>query len=188
MWLIECSNCEAVYLGESKRSLKSRSNEQKRSVRNCDCDKNDTANHCWEAVHNLTGIRGKLLDREGRLISRKTKETINFWKNPNQIFKKFPTCFLKYIFLIYSSSWLLIYVTSVNFNWWHLPKPITFASVKVYCLINLICLIILISHTAQLLLIRMFYFFRPGRHISLNMRNIIIYLPDDGNSFSRNVL
>ena len=114
----------------------------------------------------LTGIRGKLLDREGRLISRKIKETINFWKNPNEIFKKFPTCFLKYIFLIYGSSWLLIYVTSVNFNWWYLPKPISFASVKVYCLINLICLIILISHIAQLLLIRMFYFFRPGRHIS----------------------
>ena len=34
----------------------------------------------------LTGIRGKLLDREGRLISRKIKETISFWKNPNQIF------------------------------------------------------------------------------------------------------
>ena len=128
----------------------------------------------------LTGIRGKLLDREGRLISRKIKETINFWKNPNQIFKTcflkyiyitcmlpFPTCFLKYIFLIYGSSWLLIYVTSVNSNWWHLSKPITFASVKVYCLINLICLIILISHIAQLLLIRIFYCFRPGRHISL---------------------
>ena len=30
---IDCSNCEAVYFGESKRSLKSRSDEHKRSVR-----------------------------------------------------------------------------------------------------------------------------------------------------------
>ena len=37
---IDCSNCEAVYFGDSKRSLKSRSDEQKRSARNCDCDKN----------------------------------------------------------------------------------------------------------------------------------------------------
>ena len=33
---IACSNCKAVYVGESKRSLKSRSDEDKRSVRNCD--------------------------------------------------------------------------------------------------------------------------------------------------------
>ena len=37
---IDCSNCEAVYFGESKRSLNSRSDEHKRSVRNCNCDKN----------------------------------------------------------------------------------------------------------------------------------------------------
>ena len=40
----DCS--EAVYFGESKRSLKSRSDEHKRSVRNCDCDKNEIAKHC----------------------------------------------------------------------------------------------------------------------------------------------
>ena len=36
---IDCSNCEAVYFGESRRSLKSRTDEHKRSVRNCDCDR-----------------------------------------------------------------------------------------------------------------------------------------------------
>ena len=46
---IDCSNCQAVYLGESKRSLKSPSDEHKRSVRNCDYDKNETAKHCWKA-------------------------------------------------------------------------------------------------------------------------------------------
>ena len=48
---VDCSNYEAVYLGESKRSLKSRSDEHKRSVRNCDCEKNETPKHCWEADH-----------------------------------------------------------------------------------------------------------------------------------------
>ena len=50
---IDCSNCEAVYFGESKRSLKSRSDEHKRSVMNCDCEKNEIAKHCWEANHNF---------------------------------------------------------------------------------------------------------------------------------------
>ena len=34
---------QAVYFGESKRSLKSRSDEDKRSVRNGYCDKNKIA-------------------------------------------------------------------------------------------------------------------------------------------------
>ena len=34
---------EAVYFRESKRSLKSRSDERKGSVRNCDCEKNEIA-------------------------------------------------------------------------------------------------------------------------------------------------
>ena len=38
---IDWNNCQENYSGESKRSLKSRSNEHKRSVRNCDCDKNE---------------------------------------------------------------------------------------------------------------------------------------------------
>ena len=37
---------------------------------------------------------------------------------------------------------------------------------KVYCLITLICPIILISHIVQLLLIRKFYCFHKGLHIS----------------------
>ena len=51
---IDCSNCEAIYFGESKRSLKPRSDEHQRSVRNCDCEGNETAKHCWEADHNFS--------------------------------------------------------------------------------------------------------------------------------------
>ena len=43
---IDCSNCEAVSFSESKQSLKLRSDENKRSVWNCDCDKNGIAKHC----------------------------------------------------------------------------------------------------------------------------------------------
>ena len=50
---IDCSNCEGGYFGEFKRSLKLHSDELKRSVMNCDCEKNDIAKHCWEADNNF---------------------------------------------------------------------------------------------------------------------------------------
>ena len=53
---IECSNCKAVYFGESKRSIKSRLDEYKRSIRYCDRDKN-----VGKQITTLTGIRRKLL-------------------------------------------------------------------------------------------------------------------------------
>ena len=100
---IDCSNSEAVYFGESKRSLKSRSDEQKRSVRKCDCDKNETAKRCWKVDHNFNWDQKKVIDREINLISWKIKETIHSLKNPNHI-NKVSYMLLKYGFLIYSSS------------------------------------------------------------------------------------
>ena len=84
---IDCSNCQAVYFGESKRSLKSRSDEYKRSVRNCDCHKNEIAKHCWEADHNFNWDQKKVTDRESRLIPRKIKETIHSLNSSNHINK-----------------------------------------------------------------------------------------------------
>ena len=66
----DCSNCEVVYFGESKRSLKLHSDEHKRSVRNCDCDKNETAKHCWEVDHNFSWDKKKVVDRESSLITK----------------------------------------------------------------------------------------------------------------------
>ena len=70
---IDWSNCEAVYFGESGRSLKLHSDEHKRSVRNCDCGKNEIAKHCCEADHNFNWDQEKVIDRESRLILRKIK-------------------------------------------------------------------------------------------------------------------
>ena len=57
---IDCSNFEAVYFDESKRSLTSYSDEHKRSVRNCNCDKNEIAK-VGKQITTLAGIRRKLL-------------------------------------------------------------------------------------------------------------------------------
>ena len=84
---IDCSNCEAVYFSDSRRSLKLRSDEHKRSVRNCNCDKNVIAKHCSEANHKFSRDQKKVVDRESRLIPTKIKETIYSLKNPNHINK-----------------------------------------------------------------------------------------------------
>ena len=67
-------------------SLKLHSDEHKRSVRSCNCDKNKIAKHCWEVDHNFIWDQKKV-DRESRLIPRKIKETIHYLKNPNHINK-----------------------------------------------------------------------------------------------------
>ena len=84
---IDCSDCEEVYFSESKQPLKSRWGEQKRSVQNCDCKKNEIAKHCWEADHNFSWSQKKVLDTESKLIPGKIKETIHSLKNPNHINK-----------------------------------------------------------------------------------------------------
>ena len=99
---MNCSNWEAVYFGESKRSLKSRSDEHKRSVRNCDCDKNEIAKQYWED-HNFNWDQKKVIDRESKLTLRKIKETIHSLKNLITL-TKFSSCSLKYGFLIYGRS------------------------------------------------------------------------------------
>ena len=83
---IVCINCEAAYFGESKQFLKSRSDEHKRSVRNCNCDKNEIGKHCWED-HNFSWDQKKVVDRESRLTPTKIKKARHSLKNPNHINK-----------------------------------------------------------------------------------------------------
>ena len=86
---VDCSNCKAVSYSESKRFLKLCSDELKRSVRNCDCEKNEIKEHYWEADHNFSWNQKKVVDRESRLIHGKIKETIHCLKNPIHINKYF---------------------------------------------------------------------------------------------------
>ena len=65
---IDFSNCEAVYFIESKRSLKSHSDEHKRPVRNYDCENNEIAKHSWERDYNFNWDQKKVVDREITLI------------------------------------------------------------------------------------------------------------------------
>ena len=72
---IDCSNCQAAYFGESKRSLKSCSDEHKRPARNCDCDKNEINKHYREVDRNFNWDQKKVIDRESRLIPHQRNHT-----------------------------------------------------------------------------------------------------------------
>ena len=109
---VDCSNCEAIYFNESKWSLKSRSDEHKRSVRNCDCDKNEIAKHCWETDYNFNWDQKKVIDREFSLIPRKIKEIIHSLKNPNHV-KKI-SCMLPEIWLPNLRYFLVTYLCHIH--------------------------------------------------------------------------
>ena len=47
---IDCGNCETVYFGDSKRSLKSFPDERNRSVWNYNCEKNEIPKNCWITI------------------------------------------------------------------------------------------------------------------------------------------
>ena len=62
---IDCSNCQAVNLGESKRSLKSRSDEQETLSGVLTVIRIKLLNTAVKQIITLTGIRIKLLIRKG---------------------------------------------------------------------------------------------------------------------------
>ena len=72
---------------QQSSSKKSRSDEHKRSVWDCNCNKNEIAKDCWEADHIFSWDQKKVVDRESRIIPRKIKEIIYSLKNPNHVNK-----------------------------------------------------------------------------------------------------
>ena len=93
-------------------ALKLRSDEHKRFARNYHSEKNEITEHCCEADQTFSWDQKKVVHRENRLIPRKIKETNHM--RIRITLAKLRTCFLKYGFLVYGSSSLLIYATSEN--------------------------------------------------------------------------
>ena len=74
---IPCKDCDAVYIGETKRKFKQRVQEHKRAVKNGDVNKNEIADHSWSNDHEFDWNGKKIIDRERGWTARKIKETIN---------------------------------------------------------------------------------------------------------------
>ena len=85
VYKIPCDDCNAVYIGESKRTLEKRASEHERAVRNGDLEKNKIAHHCWTSDHRFNFDNKTIIDRETNMTTRKIKETIHSISDPNHI-------------------------------------------------------------------------------------------------------
>ena len=107
----------------------------------------------------------------GRLIKQASKQAKNVFERKIMILRN-----IKWIHSLirievikrccpiheFRNSLILILYNIIIFTY----SNIIFTYSNIHCLITLICLIILISHIVKLLLIRKFYCFHPGAHIS----------------------
>jgi len=92
VYKIPCRDCNATYIGESKRSFKVRSSEHIRAVRNGDTDKNEIADHCWKYDHEMKWDDKKVIDTERYVYARKIKETIFGFQISNGIDGNYGIC------------------------------------------------------------------------------------------------
>ena len=67
----DCKDCEAVYFGESKRTLAERIKEHTRAVRAADTRRYETADHCWKYNHDFDWENKKIMDYEASTTTRK---------------------------------------------------------------------------------------------------------------------
>ena len=85
-----CKDCEAVYFGESKRTLAERTKKHTRAVRAADNRRYETA-HCWKYSHDFNWENKKIMDYEANTAARKIKETIHLLRDNIHINTDFHT-------------------------------------------------------------------------------------------------
>ena len=79
VYLIPCSECSAVYIGETGRTLKERLAEHKRAVRMENVN-NGIAVHSLKTGHSIAWDKAKITDRETHWQRRRVKEAIRIQK------------------------------------------------------------------------------------------------------------
>ena len=85
IYQIRFNDCEAVYIGETKRTLVQRIQEHKRAVRNAGTSKNEIADHSSTKDHQFNWNENKIIDQEKGWITRKIEETIHSINNDKHI-------------------------------------------------------------------------------------------------------
>ena len=81
----DCKDCEAVYFGESKRTIAQRTKEHTRAVRAVDTRRYETADHRWKYNHDFDWENKKIMDYETNTTTKKIKETVHSLSNNNHI-------------------------------------------------------------------------------------------------------
>ena len=82
-----CNNCEATYVGETKRSLEQRAKEHQRAAKNRQTRQNEIADRCWKSDHTFDWNTQKILDHVPHSTTRLAKESLHSALNPDHINK-----------------------------------------------------------------------------------------------------
>jgi uncharacterized protein (UPF0335 family) len=85
IYKIPCKDCNATYIGESKRCLGTRTKEHQAAVRKGNVDKNEIAEHCWQQDHHFDFDQRQIIDKEQKWTARKIKEAIHSEWDKNHI-------------------------------------------------------------------------------------------------------
>ena len=75
VYQLNCKDCEAVYVGETKRTLYIRAKEHITDIKSAS-ERNDTAEHCWKYNHDFDWKHKEVLDFEKNGKTRTIKEAI----------------------------------------------------------------------------------------------------------------
>ena len=84
VYQLNCKDCEAVYVGETKRTLNIRADEHITAIKSAS-KKNLTAEHWWKYNHDFDWKHKKVLDFEKNWKTRTIKESIYSEENEHHI-------------------------------------------------------------------------------------------------------
>ena len=76
VYQIQCAECDAVYIGETLRTVKSRVQEHKRETEKGLCQRSAVAEHSFVCSHQISWESAKVLCQEQRWDTRKVKEAL----------------------------------------------------------------------------------------------------------------
>ena len=74
IYQVPCSNCEFVYIGQTKRDLKTRLSEHKRAIKNQNPEKSALCEHSMQLDHIIDWNNAKILIIEPNFSKRLTSE------------------------------------------------------------------------------------------------------------------
>ena len=77
VYKISCRDCDASYVGETKRALKTRVSEHRRAVEKMDFLGSTLAEHAWKHDHHIDWTSACILDVESHYRSRLSREAIH---------------------------------------------------------------------------------------------------------------
>ena len=84
VYQLNCKDCEAVYVGETKRTLNIRAEEHITAIKSAS-KKSHTAEHCWKYNHDFDWKHKKVLDFEKNWKTRIIKDSIYSEENEHHI-------------------------------------------------------------------------------------------------------